>query len=137
MDIITAIQNLRWLAVIIATCSTFLIGGLWYSPFLFEKAWLKANNFSQENLKKRNMSLVFAISFLLSFIMSLNLALFIGNEGIVFGTFAGFITGFGWVALAIGIISLFEMRPFKYVLINGGYMIVAFTVMGAILGAWK
>ena len=49
---------------------------------------------------------------------------------------AGFMTGFGWVALAIGIIALFENRPIKYVLINGGYMVLAFTVMGAILGAW-
>jgi hypothetical protein len=46
-------------------------------------------------------------------------------------------TGFGWVALSIGIISLFECRPFKYALINGGYMVVAFTMMGIILGAWK
>ena len=37
----------------------------------------------------------------------------------------------------IGVISLFENRPLKYVLINGGYMIVSFTVMGAILGGWK
>jgi len=48
-----------------------------------------------------------------------------------------FLIGGIWVALAIGIISLFENRPLKYVLINGGYMVVAFTLMGAILGAWK
>lgn len=137
MDITTAIQNLNWLAVIAAAFSTFLIGGLWYSPLLFEKGWLNANNFNQEDLKKRNMPLVFGLSFLLSFIMSLNLALFIGQEDVVFGTIAGFMTGFGWVALAIGIISLFECRSLKYVLINGGYMIVSFTIMGVILGAWN
>lgn len=137
MDITTVIQNLNWLAVIVAALSTFLIGGLWYSPLLFEKGWLKANNFNPEDLKRRNMPLVFGLSFLLSFIMALNLALFIGQEDVAFGTMAGFMTGFGWVALAIGIIALFENRSLKYVLINGGYMIVAFTIMGAILGAWK
>ncbi len=59
--------------------------------------------------------------------MALNLALFIGSEGLTFGAIAGFLTGFGWVFFAIGIISLFENRPFNYVLINGGYMTVAFT----------
>jgi hypothetical protein len=137
MDIVTTMQNLNWLAVFAAALSTFLIGGLWYSPLLFEKAWVSSNNFSQDNLRKRNMSIVFGLSFILSFIMALNLAMFIGQERLMFGTIAGFLTGFGWVALSIGILSLFENRSLKYVLINGGYMIVAFTVMGAILGAWK
>lgn len=98
---------------------------------------MAANHFSKEDLKSRKMPLVFGLSFLLSFLMSLNLAMFIGKEDMVFGTIAGFMAGFGWVALAIGVISLFENRPLKYVLINGGYMVVAFTIMGAILGAWK
>ena len=135
MDISTTLENLNWLAVIVAALSTFLIGGIWYT--IFDKNWMAANNFTAEYLQSRNMALVFGLSFLLSFIMALNLALFIGQEDLSFGIFAGFMTGFGWVALAIGIIALFENRPFKYVLINGGYMIIAFTVMGAILGAWK
>lgn len=136
MDISTVFQNLNWLAVIVAALSTFLIGGLWYSPLLFENGWLNANSFTQDDLKSRNMPLVFGLSFLLSFIMALNLAMFIGQEDLSFGITAGFLAGFGWVSLAIGIIALFEKRPLKYVLINGGYMVVAFTVMGAILGAW-
>ncbi len=137
MDISAALQNLNWLAVIVAALSTFFIGGLWYSPALFEKGWLKANNFSREDLQSRNMPMVFGLSLLLSFIMALNLALFIGAEGTAFGTMAGFMTGLGWVSLAIGVIALFENRSLSYVLINCGYMVIAFTVMGAILGAWK
>lgn len=135
MEFSTVVQHLNWLAVFVAALSTFVIGGIWYA--VFEKSWMASNHFSSEDLKSRKMPLVFGISFLLSFIMSLNLAMFIGKEDMVFGTIAGFMAGFGWVALAIGIISLFENRPLKYVLINGGYMVVAFTLMGAILGAWK
>ena len=98
---------------------------------------MAANNSTHEDLKKRKMPLVFGLSFFFSFIMSVNLAMFIGKEDLVYGTIAGFMTGFGWVAFSIGIISLFENRSFKYVLINGGYMVVSFTLMGAILGAWK
>lgn len=50
---------------------------------------------------------------------------------------AGFLAGFGWVALGIAVIALFERRSWKYVLINGGYMTVAFVAMGLILGAWR
>jgi len=34
-------------------------------------------------------------------------------------------------------IALFERRSWKYIVINGGYMTVSFTVMGLILGAWR
>lgn len=135
MEITSAIQHLNWLAVLAAAFSTFLTGGLWYA--VFEKRWMAANDFTADHLKKRKMPLVFGLSFLLSFIMAFNLALFIGKEDVTYGTMAGFMTGFGWVALATGIIALFERRPLNYVLINGGYMIVSFTLMGTIIGAWK
>ena len=55
---------------------------------------------------------------------------------LAFGATAGFLAGFGWVALGFGIVAIFENRPLSYVLINGGYMTLALTVMGAILGGW-
>ena len=135
MNIGEAFQNLNWLAVISAALSTFFIGGIWYT--VFDKPWMAVNNFTKEHLETRKMPMVFGLSLLFAFIMAINLALFIGEEGFSFGMIAGFMTGFGWVLFAIGIIALFENRPMKYVLINGGYMTVAFTLMGAILGAWK
>lgn len=134
MDFSTAMQNLNWLAVIAAAISTFMIGGLWYK--VFEKGWMSSNGFTAENLKNRNMGLIFGLAFLFSLIMAFNLALFIGQGDMAYGALAGFLTGFGWVFFAIGIISLFENRSASYVFINGGYMIIAFTVMGAIIGAW-
>ena len=135
MNLAEVIQNLSWLAIIVAALSTFMIGGLWYS--VFEKPWMAANNFTNEDLKKRKMPVVFGLSFFFAFLMSLNLSMFIGKEDLAYGTIAGFLTGFGWVALGIAIIALFENRPLKYFLINGGYLTVSFTLMGAILGAWK
>ncbi len=134
MDFSTAMQNLNWLAVIAAAISTFLIGGIWYK--VFEKSWISSNGFSTEDLQNRNTGLIFGLAFLFSLIMAFNLALFIGDGDTSYGALAGFLTGFGWVFFAIGIISLFEKRSAVYVLINGGYMITAFTVMGAIIGAW-
>lgn len=135
MDIGNVMQSVNWIAVLVAALSTFLIGGIWYA--VFEKGWMDANKFTKEDLHRRKMSLVFGLSFVLSFIMALNLALFIGQGNLTFGIIAGFLAGFGWVAMGIAIISLFENRSFTYILINGGYIVVSFTLMGAILGAWK
>ena len=135
MEINETLAHLNWLAILVAAISTFLIGGLWYS--IFEKPWIAENNFTKEQLQQRKLPLVFGLSFLFSLIMAFNLAMFIGTKAAIsYGLIAGFLTGFGWVFFSIAIISLFEKRSFKYILINGGYMTVAFTAMGAILGAW-
>lgn len=44
-------SKINYLAVLVAAISTFLIGGLWYSPLLFGKAWMNANGFSEAELQ--------------------------------------------------------------------------------------
>jgi hypothetical protein len=130
--------HLNWLAVIVAALATFLIGGLWYSPALFGRAWMSANNLTQEDLKG-SMARIFGLSFVLALLMSANLAAFLADPktDAAWGATAGFLAGFGWVALGIATVALFERRSWKYILINGGYMTVSFTVMGLILGWWR
>jgi hypothetical protein len=133
------ISTLNWLAVIAAALTNFMLGGLWYSPVLFGRAWQKENNLSDEDLKKGNMAKIFGFSFLWSFIMSFNLAMFLNDAktDTAWGLTAGFLAGFGWVAAAIFIIGLFERRSTRYLLINAGYMVISFLLMGLILGAWR
>ncbi len=135
MDFSKAWSELNWLAVIAAALSTFVIGGVWYT--VFDRVWTKANGFTAEFLKTRNMGLVFAISLILSFAMALNLALFVGNSGLGFGLLAGFLASLGWVLPAFGIVALFEKRSIPYFLVNGGYILVSFLLMGAIVGSWR
>jgi len=83
------------------------------------------------------MAKIFGLAFVLSFIIALCLALFFaGTVDFTSGLMYGFFTGAFWVATSIGILYLFEHQSFKFWLINAGYHIVAFTVMGGILGAW-
>lgn len=124
-------------AIVAATISAFVIGGLWYSPFLLGSAWKRANGFTADPPAAGPKG--FTIAFLLSLVMAINLAMFLNAPAttLAFGATAGFLAGAGWVAMGIGIVALFEHRPLKYVLINGGYLTVALTVMGAILGGWR
>lgn len=130
--------HVNWLAVLAAAVSTFVIGGLWYSPVLFGRAWMSVNNLSEADLAKSNMARIFGLSFFFALIMAANLAAFLAEPRTTaaWGATAGFLAGFGWVALGIATIALFERRSWKYALINGGYMTVSFVIMGLILGAW-
>ena len=130
------LRTLNLWAILVAALSAFLVGGVWYSV-LFGAAWKRANGFSTD--PPAAGARVFLISFLLSLVMAFNLAMSLNDAKttLAWGATAGFLAGFGWVAMGIGIVSLFERRPWTYVLVNGGYLTVALTLMGAILGAWR
>ncbi len=132
-------STINWLAVIVAALSAFIIGALWYSPALLGKVWMKANGFTNESLTGGNMGKIFGLAFLWTLIMSVNLAMFLNDPSttLSFGAFAGFAAGFGWIAMGFFVVGLFERRPTAWMLVNGGYMIVALTIMGVILGAWR
>jgi hypothetical protein len=99
---------------------------------------MKENGFTEEGMKGANMAKIFGLAFVLGLIASVNLAMFLGPTGDAgMGAFYGFLAGFGWVATFVGTHYLFERKSFKLFLINAGYSIVALTVMGAIIGAWR
>ena len=136
MDLTTAFMNINWWSVLVAALSSFLLGGLWYGP-LFGKAWMKAFNFSENDLKTRNMARTFGFSLVLAFFAALILDMFIGHESdMITGLLAGFFAGIGWVATFTGIQYLFEMKSLKIFLVNAGYSTVSLSIMGAMLGAW-
>ncbi len=131
-------MQLNYWAVLVAALSTFLIGGLWYSPAVFGKAWMRENGFTEESLKGGSMAKIFGLSFILGLIAAINLAMFMGPENRPeMGALWGFLAGFGWVATFVGTHYLFERKSFTLFLINAGYSIVALTVMGVIVAAWK
>ncbi|HPF26847.1 MAG TPA: DUF1761 domain-containing protein [Steroidobacteraceae bacterium] len=136
MDASQAMTTINWLAVLAAAASGFVIGGLWYGP-LFGKAWMTAAGMTEEKVRAGNPAITYGLTFVLSLIAAFSLAMFIGGGDLQFGLFAGFMTGLTFVAVALGITYLFEKRPLNLWLINSGYQVVFFTVMGAILGGWK
>lgn len=101
---------------------------------MFGSVWKKANGFGTAETPGR-----WREDFHPQLVMAANLAMFLNDPktNLAWGATAGFLAGFGWVAMGIGIVSLFERRSWNYVLVNGGYLTVALVIMGAILGAWR
>ena len=127
--------------VLIAAASAFVIGGLWYSPKLFGKSWQRMVGLTDEAMQEANMALIFGTSYVLLVITALFMSFFVeiammmGSNAIAGGMAGGFIC-LVFVATAFGVNYLFARRPFKLYLIDAGYMLVAFIVMGVIIGAW-
>lgn len=132
--------NINHWAIIVCAASNLLVGAVWYSPLLFYKAWMKENKLTEESIMQTfNPLKMYGISFLFSLILSYTFALLIGYYATdaLRGAVAGFATGFGLSGLIFSIIALFEQRSWKYILINGFYIIIYFTLIGCIIGIWK
>ena len=131
--------HINHLAVLACAAANLLLGALWYSPLLFYKAWMKENRFTEEDMKKVNPIKTYGLTLVFSLLISYNLAFFLGDEktDMAWGATAGFLAGLGFSALIFAIIALFEQRSWRYILINGGYITVYFTLIGFILGAWR
>jgi hypothetical protein len=130
-------MDINYLAVVAAALASFLLGGLWYSPLLFAKAWQREAGLSDEQVKSGNMALIFGGTFVLNLIAAGVFAAFLGPKPeLGFALGAGFSAGLAWVAAAFGVNYLFERRSLKLFLINGGYNTLMFTVFGLVLGLW-
>ena len=127
------------LAVIAAAVAMFAIGALWYSPFLFGKAWMRANGFADVDLQRGNIGLIFGLAALFTLIIAADLAFFLAAPEVTlaFALGASLAAGLGFAALSLGIVALFERRSWTYILVNGGYLTVGFLAMGLILGLWR
>jgi len=131
-------EHVNWLAVLVAGISAFVIGGIWYSPALFGRSWMRENNITVEQIQKSNKGKVYGIAFLLTMVIAINLAMFLSAPEIHFsqGLLYGFLTGV-WIFCGIAIVGLFEQKSGRYIFINGGYMLAALSLMGAIIGIWR
>ena len=127
--------DVNMLAVLLCAVSSLVLGGIWYSPALFAKPWQRAAGLSEERAASGNLVMIFSLSFLLSLIAAFLFAMFLGREfGLGPSIAAGASAGLCWVAASFGINYLFERRPLRLWLINGGYHTLQFTLFGLILG---
>jgi len=124
-------------AVLVAGLSSMILGALWYSPLLFGKAWSAASGVSEAQGKSANMGKIMGTAFVLAVVGATVFAMFLGpRPAPAFATAAGLSAGLCWVAGSFGINYLFEQRPLRLFLINGGYHTLQYTLIGLVLGLW-
>lgn len=129
-------------AALAAAASSFMLGGLWYSPVMFLKPWSRASGYGeldQMAAKKegKHPARVFGVSFVLAAISALVFAWWLGpNPPLGYAICHGLAAGAGLVAACFGINYQFAAKPTVLWAIDGGYHAVQFLIFGVILGLW-
>jgi len=120
--------------VLLAAVSSFLVGGLWYSPMLFGRAWTTENGGPQTS---GHPARVFGISFVFSLAAAAAFGVLVGPSPALQSSLQlGALAGIGLVAASFGINYQFAQRTFRLWLIDGGYHAVQFLLFGLIFGLW-
>jgi hypothetical protein len=130
-------SSLNYWAVLAAAVSAFVIGGAWYSPALFGKLWQRETGLTDAQLQAGSPGKIFGLSFVMALVAALVFAMFLGPKpAFSKATMAGILAGAAWVGTSFGINYLFERKSLALFLVNAGYHLVQYAVIGAILGLW-
>ena len=138
-------HSLNWLAILVASAASMVLGFLWYSPLLFAKAWTREmgydpNDKAKMDEMKKSAGPAYAGSFAASLLSAFTLALILHGmraESLHFGMMASFHIWLGFVATVQFTGALFAKQSMKLLAINTGYQLVCYLAMGAILVLWK
>ena len=122
------------LSILVAAVSGFLVGGLWYGP-LFGKAWQAARGLSDDAMKNANMPMIFGLTFVLNlfsaFILDHTLSTY-GTPGLNLSVMISGGVALGFIVPAIGVNYLFSRQSLRLFLIDAGYWLVIYSVMGVV-----
>ncbi|AUD78090.1 DUF1761 domain-containing protein [Kangiella profundi] len=127
-------SDINYYAVFVAAILSFAVGGLWYSPLLFGKIWLKEMKIEAEDIKQKPS--VFILSFVFALVAVFVLADLLGPSPELMHAVTVCAMVGAIVFLGLGITYQFSNKSLRHLLIDGGYHLVIFTLFGLILGSW-
>jgi surface polysaccharide O-acyltransferase-like enzyme len=137
-------MGLNLLSVLAAAIATMILGFLWYSPLLFAKPWTVAMGYDLNDKTKmeemrKGAGKLYGITFVASLVSAFVLAKIIDVTTVtsaLYGMKIGFAVWLGFVTTVQLTSTLFKKRPIKLYLIDTGYQLVCYLLMGAILAKW-
>ena len=125
-------------AILGAVLSRMALGGLWYSPALFLKPWMKMTGVTDERMKQgmgKKIAVDVIGSVLMAFAM-LHAIRYAEVTTVPWGLAVGLLNWLGFIAVATISPVTYERRPFGLFVLHNGYNLISLMAMGAIIAVW-
>jgi hypothetical protein len=130
--------QVNWIAILAAAIANMVLGFVWYSRPMFGTRWMALIGKRAEEL--RGAGPLYALTFAGALVAAYVLAVFarrLDATTLLHGMQIGFLAWIGFVATATIADYVFTGRPPGLWLINNGYQLLIFVVMGAIVAVWR
>lgn len=134
--------SLNYLAVIAGVIINQAIGAAWYSAL--GKPWMAEVGFTQEDLEAVKGTprqwYPYVVAIVCALVFTLCLALLTqltGAEGVGDGLLLGLLAAVGFIATSYATTYSFEDRSVRLLLINTGYPVISYAIIGVMLAVWQ
>ena len=130
---------INYVAAAVSAVVLMALGFAWYAPFLFGKAWMAALGKTEEEMRAAGPSPALVAALAEAILTSLVLAIVFqaaGISGVGGGIVAALVLAIAFSGTSIVSNGAFEGRPRALVLINLGYRLVSYPIVGIILSIW-
>jgi Protein of unknown function (DUF1761) len=135
-------MTISLVGVVLAAASAFVIGGLWYSPSLFLKPWMKMTGTTDADMKNgfpAAMGMMLVAALLTAYVLAHFMVYANASTGTT-GITNGLETAFwAWLGLSLTTVvtsGALEPRNRMVMVITAGNRLVTLLAMGLILGAF-
>jgi hypothetical protein len=136
-----SLSDVNWLAVIAGAVVYFALGGFWYSPAGFGKAWMRAVGMTMPEEGERPGAAIYVtplISYLIAAIVTAWLAVATGASTVGDGLLLGLAVSIGYMATLSATTATFSQmpEPMTWFWITASYNLVGITIVAVIVSAW-
>jgi hypothetical protein len=117
-------------AVLVGIIASSLLGALWYSPLVFRRSWTRARGRAPEEGRS-----VYVVMVLTAIATTIAFGWWAGPEpSIEEAVVDGFVVGLFFAATALGLHYAFAGRGLRLWLIDAGFQVARFVLLGVIFG---
>lgn len=133
------VPDINWLAVILATVSTMVVGSIWYTPKVFGNYWMRVAKVNPGEAKSAVAPILttLVVSFISAWVLAGATFLafeFYGGSYLVNALLTALILWGGFTAARFITHDVFEGRPAGLTILNCAHELVTFLVMALIIG---
>jgi hypothetical protein len=134
------LEDVNYLAALVAGIAWFVVGALWYAPPVLGNLWMRASGIEmQEGFRPNPMVFVGSlVAYVVAAIAMAMLAVATGSDTFAEGFVLGIVTGVGFAVTLAAVGAIYDRRPQPGVwfAITALYNLIGFVVVAVIVSIW-
>jgi hypothetical protein len=137
-----SLEYVNWFAIFVGAVVYFALGGFWYSPAGFGKAWMRSVGMTMPDDGARPGPAIYATPLAGGFVTAIVtawLAQATGSSTLAHGALLGLAVSIGYMATLALTTATFSQYPSPrtWFLITASYNVVGVTILAIIVSVWQ